>query len=295
MLWARAIEHRSTRPNGLRDDRFVDDVQHQRAKRYADGTYALVHARISDGPEGVFDLALTNGLAAIVAYEIDAQEWQGTLQNGRGRLRPARELLKIIHANAEPIEPGTVHVLRAGQPKWAPSPDGGEDQVPIFTTVHVSTLCEALDITQSVRHAREPREPHMALSERHLRALQELHSHPALSRADILGPDRTESVIVDADVVESCRAARYYASLGDTERTRRETTDYDDDFYDRLIEGSPADECPICLNRSLIASHLDREIAEISVGTCIACSYRRTDDVAEYLAMLEALDRRSSS
>lgn len=79
--------------------------------------------------------------------------------------------------------------------------------------------------------------------------------------------------------------------LGETERACRQATDYGDDIYGHLVDDPPAEEYPICLNRSLIPSHLDREIDEIGVGTCVACSYTRTDEVAEDFAMLRALGR----
>ncbi len=44
-----------------------EDRQNERARQYAVCTYALRNDRASDGAEAIYDQALTNGLAAIVA------------------------------------------------------------------------------------------------------------------------------------------------------------------------------------------------------------------------------------
>lgn len=260
----------------------VSDVQHQRAHQYAACTYALARDGVTDGSAAIFDQGLTNGLAAIVA-----NEWPGD-ELARNGVLSARRLLTIIERRGASAEAGVVRVLRKDLPEWQPSFDGAGEDLPTFTTVQVSVLRQALDLTQAIRHARKPAEAR--LTSKHLRALEELARHPALSPWDI-SADRAEDALLDADEAERQRAAKYYDTLGDAERTRRDTSDYEDDLYPWADDESPAEECPVCLRRALIVSHRDGMTGQVAVGTCMVCSYARTDDVAEYLGMVEDLNR----
>ena len=68
-----------------------EEVQAGRARQYPVCTYALDYDRATDGAEGVFDQALTNGLAAIVAHE-----WPGEEIGRGGRMLAASGLLDAI-------------------------------------------------------------------------------------------------------------------------------------------------------------------------------------------------------
>lgn len=60
----------------------MNDMQFRRARQYGFCTYAIAYDRVTDGAEGVFDQAVTNGLAAIVAHN-----WPGAeLKSNRGQI-----------------------------------------------------------------------------------------------------------------------------------------------------------------------------------------------------------------
>jgi hypothetical protein len=114
-----------------------------RRVRYATNTLALSNNTIP--PEGPFDAGLTNGLAAIVAYD-----WPGEELSKRGGVKPARDLLLVIDDYG------------------CPSP-----------FIDTRTLGEGLDLTQPARHARDDDE-FAALQRDHIQALLALDEHPAL-------------------------------------------------------------------------------------------------------------------
>ncbi len=93
-------------------------------------------------PEGPFDVALTNGLAAIVSVEDPGAE-----RNKEGRMLAARALLKVLE-------------------------DAGG-------ALDFAALREAIDITQPLRHARADDE-FLTPVRRHLQALIDIDHHPAL-------------------------------------------------------------------------------------------------------------------
>ncbi|GAA2171255.1 hypothetical protein [Actinomadura napierensis] len=82
--------------------------QRHRAAQYARCTHALGGipvTEVTDGAEGVFDQALTNGLAAIVAHD-----WPGEETTGTGRVLPAAGLLTVIERHGETASDGIVRV-----------------------------------------------------------------------------------------------------------------------------------------------------------------------------------------
>jgi hypothetical protein len=93
-------------------------------------------------PEGPFDVALTNGLAAIVASDHPGDE-----QDRKGRMLSASGLLKILEDRGEVLD--------------------------------FAALRDALDITQPMRHGRADDE-YLLPVQRHLQALVELDDHRAL-------------------------------------------------------------------------------------------------------------------
>ena len=201
------------------------ETQARRVRQYAVCSYALTQDRITDGAEGVFDQALTNGLAAIVAAE-----WPGAETQGASRIiRSARPLLGVIEQKGTPGGDGVIHLLRAGGPTWLP-PIFGDEPAPNFTVVEVAKLRDALAVTSAIRHARDADQDEVAgLSEVHIDALVELAHHPALYSMDITA-DRAEGRLHDADAVERQRAAAYYASLDEEEQRLRESVDYEERY-----------------------------------------------------------------
>lgn len=93
-------------------------------------------------PEGPFDVAMTNGLAAIVASVRPGDE-----RGQNGQMLSARALLKLLQAGGPVLD---------------------------FVALH-----EALDITQPLRHARADDEFLLPVR-KHLHALVALDDHPAL-------------------------------------------------------------------------------------------------------------------
>lgn len=123
------------------------DVRRQvlRRVRYATNTLALYNNTVP--PEGPFDAALTNGLAAIVAEEAPGQEWKDP---SNGIVKSARVLMRVAWR-----QPG----LRE------------------FIDRH--TLDEGLALSQPARHGRADDE-FAAITGHHIRALAALDRHPAL-------------------------------------------------------------------------------------------------------------------
>jgi len=108
-----------------------DQPQRTRAGQYAICANALT--RVSGGAEAVFDQALTNGLAAIVAHA-----WPGAeLEGGANRVRSAAALLDVIKQCGKPAENGTIRVLHdpSGPEYGEPSPFDNEPW-PNFTSVN---------------------------------------------------------------------------------------------------------------------------------------------------------------
>lgn len=263
------------------------DVQRQRARQYAVCSYALTHDRVTDGAEGVFDQALTNGLAAIVAAE-----WPGAEFRKNGTMHPASDLLKAIKARGVASDDDVVHVLRPGEPEWI-AVTCDDDPFPNFTVVDVAALTDALRATQAIRHARDDgagTEP--GLTERHITALQTLAHHPALFGVTDEEIDRAEARVANADAIEAKRADVYLAALSDEERARRMAISYPDEYAcTARDERCEVEDCPVCSSLALVARTFDGWLDEIGIGTCIVCSYRRSPDVAEELATERMLDR----
>ena len=196
--------------------------QRQRARQYAVCTYALRHDRVADGAEAIYDQALNNGLAAIVAHH-----WPGaeTKRGTRSQTLTADQLLKVIKQHGIDAGEGVVRVLHdPGKPEYEDNPAFG--RVENFTTVDVPAFRAALRITEKIRHARATAEAR-ALTERHVEALEALDDHPALfSLSDEL-VERSQAGIAGRDAAERARAAAYYRALDDDERERREAIDYE--------------------------------------------------------------------
>ncbi|NDU75957.1 hypothetical protein GWI34_25500 [Actinomadura sp. DSM 109109] len=303
-------------------------VQRGRARQYTLCTIALQYDRLSVGAEGVFDQALTNGLAAIVAYT-----WPGKEVKRSGSILSATELLTTIEnhgALAEdgedcvkrvPHDPdGTIYDAPPGEKKatedqnepaddetgewwlkpiWDDSTLARRHRLANFTTVNLTTLRAAVKATQAIRHARDADvddEERQVLTEEHLHALMELDFHPALGGVGDAMQDRWYATTETADKAERARAARFYSLLCPDELERREQVDYrelhESHYKDEDVE---VEECPVCGNLSLVADCKERTLCEIGVGTCVVCSYERSyavaEDMAESLQLRRAIDR----
>lgn len=272
------------------EDDLMTEIEERRARQYAICTYALDYDRVTDGAEGVFDQALSNGLAAIVAHA-----WPGAESDDRGVLSAAR-LLSVLEERGAIRDDGIVHILRPGEPEWDTVP--WEDKpVPNFTLIDVPTLREAISASQAIRHARDAGEAVASgLSDAHIQALRELDHHPALYTLTDEMIQRAERNVAEEDAAERDRALDYWHSLGSEEQTRREAFDYAAAYAWETKDGRiEVGECSVCWQEAFVAEEFDGFLDEIGVGTCIACSYRRSrrmaDDLATEVQMRRAVER----
>jgi hypothetical protein len=264
-----------------------EELQARRARQYAVCTYALDHDRATDGAEGVFDQALTNGLAAIVAHE-----WPGEEVGRRGRMLAAAGLLDVLEQHGKHKDDGVVAILRPGEPEYTQYPFEDEP-MPNYTAVNVTVVREALSATQAIRHARDSGEPmDTALTGAHIAALRELDHHPALYALSDEVINRAECSVIQRDRIEQNRALDYWHSLGDAERGRREMIDYEAEYaWETPGDRCEVQDCPVCWQRSLVAGQFDSQLDEIGIGWCAACSYERTREVADDAATTELIRR----
>jgi hypothetical protein len=259
---------------------------HDRPTEYARCTRALVADCERDGVSAIFDAALTNGLAAIVATR-----WPGQEANGRGRMESASALLGVIEAESEVGSDG-VYELADLNP---PSSEGdvfGSPLDPSPTQIDVTVLRDALKRTQVIRHARaEPADP---LETQHVDALVALNKDSALrvslEREDV---DEYEERILLEDAVERARARAYLDLLSGEEVDRREAVDYEEEYLelDQQDRYNTPHECPVCGITALIERELDSYVDEYPAGTCVACSYVKSFAIADFEGMNEKIRR----
>lgn len=287
------------------------DAQKARARQYALCTVALKYDRISAGAEGVFDQALTNGLAAIVA-----RMWPGE-EMGRFGVKSAAKLLEVIAAEGVAAGDGTFQVVyeRGQEPKPEPEPETelvedpfeGPSRIferqpynwmPNYTTVNTVVLQEAIEATQAIRHARATdADTDVTLSEEQIEALDALSFHPALEGMSEHLYERVTENDEAADQAERERAVVYLELLRDgSELERRVQIDYREEYeYYRPDGRSEVYECPVCEVYSLVAHAHDGWIGEVGIGQCVVCGYRRSsavaDDIATGIQMQRAADR----
>lgn len=263
-------------------------VQRGRARQYAICTYALDYGRVADGAEGIFDQALTNGLAAIVAHT-----WPGAEMSSKGRALSAAGLLDVIEERGQAVDGGIVRVPHeVGGPEYTDLPFD-EGPMPNFTSVEIEPLRDAIRTTQAIRHARDlDNAAATVLTDAHMGALRELDYHPALFSLSSEAIDRLEEVTWSADATERARAERYLEALGDTERRRREQIDYAELYgFETTEDRVEVEECPVCLQTALVAATRDPLLDEIGVGHCVVCGYERTAGVAGDMALGVQIER----
>ncbi|MCA2230467.1 hypothetical protein [Nonomuraea aurantiaca] len=265
-------------------------TQRRRAEQFGACVYALRRGPSARGAEAVFDQALTNGLAVIVAHA-----WPGKEFKREGYMLPASGLLEVIEANGIPADNGATRVLHdPTKPEFVKSifwrgPGDEEGLEPNFTEVRGPILKRALEITQEIRHAREVSEqPSESLSAEHLEALDALGDYPEITHAITAEALAAHETQVSAnDDAEQARAERYLEALGDDEAQRRaDTSEWADQFTP--TPGDPDsttfEHCPVCGYETLVAPYRDGYLDEIGIGHCFVCSYERTEQVAEDLA-----------
>src|SRR5206468_8712504 len=101
-----------------------------------------------------------------------------------------------------------------------------------------------------------------------------------------------EEQVALRNAAETARARAYVDLLGvSDEWDRREAADFVGEFteiedHERI---EPVD-CPVCGLQALVPSGYDSYGREIAWGTCAACSYTKSYDVADFEGRDEAID-----
>lgn len=250
------------------------NVQRARARQYLLCKNALESGGIDAGAEGIFDQALTNGLAAIVAHNWPGRDVEGP------QVLPASRLLNVIQECAEDAGDGVFYVPHPDEPEPISllSLPLFDELIPNSTVVKVEILRAAIAATQAIRHARATDEhTTVTLSDEQIEALDELSFHPALHDTDGLLPDHFWLDAVASENAEIGRAEQYLDLLGEEERKRRAAINYGGMHRE-------VDWCEVCGTESLVVQGRDGWLDEIAIGQCVVCGYERTPEVADILA-----------
>lgn len=249
--------------------------------------YAACAAGLAPGQPGceaVFDQALTNGLAAIVAHE-----WPGAEADSKGRVYSAARLLTII-AERVPQEGQTgVHVFPDPDPEHTRAlacliGDADDDDTSLFgTRVDVTTLKEALDRTQAVRHARGEG----VLEQRHIDALRHLDQHRSLGRINGEEADRIWQGAREEDQKSILRAVAYLDLIGEDVAAQRAADVDNPNVYHpkRNPGGHDPEECPVCGFETFCVQGTDDYGYGFGHGQCLVCTYTRSRDTLDDMAM----------
>ncbi|MFI5690070.1 hypothetical protein [Streptomyces sp. NPDC051636] len=234
------------------------------------------------GPEGVFEQALSNGLAAIVAHE-----WPGQEAHSNGHIRSARELLRVImeHARRErlPEQDAIVLIPDKHRPRTTPlsSPESLTQERPQgrHTPIDVSTLLDGINVSQPARHARGAG----GLQRRHIEALLALDGHESLRKMGEQQHDRIREQAWKEDAVSQKRAAEYLERIGEEEAARRaEAVENPNACHPKHNpDGRPLDTCPVCEYETFCVDGLAPIWGRVAYGQCLVCTYTRTPDTAE--------------
>ncbi|MEV5484178.1 MULTISPECIES: hypothetical protein [Streptomyces] len=229
-------------------------MQAERAEQYGRCAAILEQDFQVPGAGGVFDQALTNGLAAIVAHEWPGEE-SAVQKNGDRRMKAASGLLAVIRTHLDESTPGVRTIsdkeVRSGTPFW-----GEDEDPPTFdVTIEVDVLLDALDQTQPVRHARGIG----ALTEAHVDALIKLDDHISLRRLPEARQDSEWVKDQIRDRYEQQRAADYLHLIGEAEAERRASGAIEylpADPKERLLDFGLV-ECPVCSYEALRVTGMD--------------------------------------
>lgn len=247
-----------------------------RRKIYAACTAALLHESSSPG-EGTFDTALTNGLLAIASVSIPGHK----AANAAGFMPAASKVLDDLVAEFGETS-GMVEV-----PTGEEERDLNEVGVMIGlghelkVRVNVDQLREALKRTQPTRHGSGPDEQ---LTDADLEALAVLDNHPALR---CLGDRRNDLAWTRGDVdddLELGRASAFLRLLDEEDiEARVEAAERYTPHYDDAVD---LQDCPVCGHQTLVPTSADGFGYGHTSGTCVVCSYQRSEH-ATYLLDLD--------
>ncbi|MEU2994656.1 hypothetical protein ACPCAJ_30995 [Streptomyces griseoincarnatus] len=237
------------------------------------------------GREGVFDQALSNALAAIVA-----SEWPGEELDRNGRVKSASALLRLIEKHV-PATDGIV--LVPDKDPMPEIPQGDTDslfQAPRFsshTRIDVRTLQDGIEASQAARHGRGAG----GLQRRHIEALLALDGHRSLGVMGEEQQDRIQQIAQEEDTASQKRAAEYLAHIGGEEAARRAENVTNPNAYHpkHNPDGHDLGTCPVCGHETFCVEGLDPVFGRVGYGQCLVCTYIRTPGAAEDEAFTEHL------
>jgi hypothetical protein len=256
-------------------------MQQERRWVYAACTIRLIPDQ--PGCEAVFDQALTNGLAAIVAAE-----WPGVEVDGKGRVHSAAQLLTII-AERIPQEGQTgVHVIPDPDPERTKEiarliGGPGDDSDLMETRIDVATLRDGIAQTQAVRHARGAGR----LEERHVEALRALDIHESLCSLSSEEADRVWNQAREDDRASILRAVAHLDLIGEDAAAQRATDVDNPNAYHpkHNPDGHDLEECPVCGLDTFCVQGIDDYGYGFGPGQCLVCTYTRSRDTADEMAL----------
>ncbi|MET9761782.1 hypothetical protein ABZ016_22425 [Streptomyces sp. NPDC006372] len=249
--------------------------QENDADPFSEVTSVDLSAETEPGHEGIYDQALSNALAAIVAAE-----WPGEEANDKGRVHFARTLLKVI-AEKIPSDPTTGLCVIPDRDADVRSQWEKEDRVPEGfwdTRIDVDLLTDALDVSGQARHGSGTG----GLQRRHVQALLALDHHPTLRTLLETQSDRDAERAQDDDARSADQARALLELIGDEEAKRRaESAENPNEYHPKHNpDGHDFEECPVCGHETFCVQGLDMW-GRVGFGQCVVCSYRRRARVAD--------------
>ncbi|MFD9394748.1 hypothetical protein ACFWBB_29630 [Streptomyces sp. NPDC060000] len=249
--------------------------QESDANPFSELTSVDLSAETEPGHEGIYDQALSNALAAIVAAE-----WPGKEANGEGRVHFARRLLEVIAKEIRPdpatglcVIPDRDADVRSRWEKENRAPEGFWD-----TRIDVALLTDALNVSGLARHGSGTGR----LQHRHVHALLALDHHPALRTLLEAQSDRDDERAQGEDARSADQARALLELIGDEEAKRRAESAENPNEYDprHNPDGYDFEECPVCGYETFCVQGLDMW-GRVGFGQCVVCSYRRSPRVAD--------------
>ncbi|BCM65706.1 hypothetical protein EASAB2608_01040 [Streptomyces sp. EAS-AB2608] len=249
--------------------------QESDADPFSEVTSVDLSAETEPGHEGIYDQALSNALAAIVAAE-----WPGKEANGEGRVHFARRLLNVIAEEIRPdpatglcVIPDRDAGVRSRWEKENGAPEGFWD-----TRIDVALLTDALNVSGLARHGSGTGR----LQHRHVHALLALDHHPALRTLLAAQSNRDEERAEGEDARSADQARSLLELIGDEEAKRRAKSAENPNAYDPRYnpDGHDFEECPVCGYETFCVQGLDMW-GRVGFGQCVVCSYRRSPRVAD--------------